>query len=197
MSGISRDADVERGSQVGAGTRVWEHAKIRAGARVGARCVIGRGAFVDAGVIVGTDCKIQNNALLYAPAVLGNGVFVGPAAILTNDRTPRAVDPELRRKDAQEWQPQPVIVDDGASIGAGAVIVAGVRVGAWAMIAAGAVVTRDVPAYGLVIGVPAARVAWVGRTGERLVADEELGWWRCVDTGRRYRQDGETLVDMT
>ena len=141
---ISASADIEPGASVGPGTFVWDLALLRAGCRVGTGCIIGRNAFLDAGVIVGDHCKLQNNVLIYAPAVIESGVFIGPAVVLTNDRYPRAVNPDGRPKDAGDWTPIGVTVERGASIGAAAVIVGGVRVGAWAMVAAGAVVSADV-----------------------------------------------------
>ncbi len=141
---------------------------------------------------IGARCKIQNDALVYFPAVVGDGVFIGPRATLTNDPYPRAVNPDGTLKDGGDWEPAGVIVEEGASIGAAAVVLGGVTVGAWAMVAAGAVVTREVPAFALVAGVPARRVAWVGRSGRRLepagdvlvdpATDESTAWtataWR-------------------
>ncbi|GAB6985380.1 hypothetical protein JCM10369A_19040 [Nocardioides pyridinolyticus] len=112
------------------------------------------GAYIGSGVRVGENCKSQNYALVYEPAELADGVFVGPAAVLTNDTYPRAVTPEGDLKSAADWQPVGVTVERGASIGARAVCVAPVRIGAWATVAAGAVVTTDVAPYALVAGVP-------------------------------------------
>lgn len=184
---IAATATVEDGAVVGEGTAVWDLTTIRAGARIGRRCVVGRNAFVDTGVVVGDNCKIQNNALLFAPAVLGDGVFVGPAAVLTNDRNPRAVNPDGSPKSAHDWEAAGVTVEDGASLGAGAVVVAGTRIGSWALVAAGAVVATDVPPHALVAGVPARRIGWVGRDGNRLVRDGADGW-TCTGTGDRFTE---------
>lgn len=185
---------IEEGASVGAGTAVWDLSQIRRGARVGADCVIGRNVFIDAEVVVGDRCKIQNNALLYRPAVLGSGVFVGPGAVLSNDRVPRAVESGGLRKSAESWEARGVTVDEGASIGACAVVIAGVRIGAWAMVAAGAVVSTDVPAFSLVVGVPARRRGWVGRAGHRLVSGN--GLWRCPVTGARFEEVGGQLQEL-
>ena len=127
---------------------------MREGARVGEDCIIGRGAYVGPGVVVGDRCKIQNHALLYEPAVLEDGVFVGPAVVFTNDYFPRAVTPEGLLKSADDWHAVGVTVRTGASIGARAVCIAPVTIGAWAMVAAGAVVTSDVAPFALVVGRP-------------------------------------------
>ena len=183
-------ADIDPSATIGEGTRVWHLAQIREGAAIGRDCVIGRGAYIGAGVRVGDGCKIQNHALVYEPAGLGSGVFVGPAAVLTNDRHPRAVNPDGSSKGAGDWTRVGVDVGRGASIGARAVCVAPVSIGPWAMVAAGAVVTRDVPAYALVAGVPARHIGWGGEAGEPLVPGAEPGRFTCPATGRGYRLDG-------
>ena len=185
-------AIVEATAVLGSGTVVWDLACLREGATVGENCVIGRAVYVDRDVQIGDGCKIQNQALIYWPAKLGPGVFVGPGVILTNDRTPRAVQPNLQPKQDGDWEAAGVSVGEGASIGAGAVVVAGVTVGRWALIGAGAVVTRDVPDYALVIGNPARRVGWVGPSGHRLEPDGE-GCWRCPVTAARFRERAADL----
>lgn len=191
---IDPTAVVHPRATIGDGTVIWGLAQVREGALLGAECIVGRGAYVGFGVRVGTRCKIQNSAQVYEPAILGDGVFIGPGAVLTNDERPRAVNPDGSRKDGSDWTPVGVTVEEGASIGAGAVCVAPVDIGAWAMVAAGAVVTRSVDAYSLVAGSPARHVAWVGRTGARLQLVE--GGWRCPDTGERFiEEDGRLVVE--
>ncbi|WP_224403937.1 acyltransferase [Pseudonocardia sp. ICBG1034] len=190
MSNIAPGADIADSASVADDARIWHLAQIREDAVVGRGCVVGRGAYVGNGVRVGDNCKIQNYALVYDPARLADGVFVGPAAVLTNDTHPRAVNPDGTPKSAADWDPVGVTVDEGASIGARAVCVAPVHIGAWATVAAGAVVTRDVPPHALVVGVPARRVGWVGHAGAPL--REEDGLWVCPLSGRTYREvDGE------
>ena len=163
------------------------------GARVGTGCIIGRGAYVGADVVIGDNCKIQNYALVYEPAVLEPGVFIGPAVVLTNDTYPRAVNPDGSLKSAHDWQPVGVVVREGAAIGgARAVCVAPVTIGRWATVAAGAVVSRDVPDFALVAGVPARRIGWVGRAGVRLEKIGE-GQWRCPVTDERYGEVNNAL----
>lgn len=191
MTSIVKDtAQVDPRAELGDGTTVWELAQVREGARLGSGCIVGRGAYVGSGVVIGDNVKLQNYALVYEPAVLGDGVFVGPAAVLTNDEYPRSVDPEGQLKRGADWEPVAVVVEEGASLGARSVCVAPVRIGAWSLVAAGAVVTRDVPAYALVAGVPARRIGWVGRAGVRLV-EESPGVWRCPATEAAYdERDG-------
>ena len=189
-------ADVDRAVVVGDGTSIWHLAQVREGATIGRNCVVGRGAYVGSGVRVGDNVKIQNNALVYEPAVLEDGAFVGPAAVLTNDEYPRSVNPDGSVKGGSDWSAVGVTVREGASIGARAVCVAPLVVGRWAMVAAGAVVTRDVPDYALVLGVPARQRGWVGEAGVPL-EQESSEVWRCPSTGRRYRLvPGATLTPM-
>ncbi|WP_022867688.1 acyltransferase [Schaalia vaccimaxillae] len=195
---IEASADVAATAVIGEGTRVWHLAQVREDAHIGKKCIIGRGAYIGAGVKVGDGSKIQNHALVYEPAELGAGVFIGPAAVLTNDHFPRAVTPEFDVKTADDWHPVGVVVEDGAAIGARAVCVAPVRIGRWAMVAAGAVVTRDVPDFALVAGVPAKQIGWVGRAGMRLIEDDDdANTFICPQSGALYRLlDSQTLIEI-
>lgn len=189
---IKPSADVASSAQVAPSAHVWHLAQVRENARIGEETIIGRGAYIGEGVRVGARCKIQNYALVYEPAHLEDGVFVGPAAVLTNDTFPRAVNPDGTSKSAHDWEPVGVTLKRGSSVGARAVCVAPVTIGEWATVAAGSVVTRDVPAYALVAGVPARRIKWVGRSGFPL---EETGpnTFRDPHTGDEFEQVGETL----
>ncbi|MGA2513715.1 MAG: acyltransferase [Candidatus Limnocylindrales bacterium] len=165
---VHASAEIEADVRVGARTSVWNRAVLRNGASLGVECVIGRDAFIDEGVRLGDRVKVQNGALVYHGVTVGNGVFIGPGAILTNDRYPRAVTATGELARAGDWTLSPIDLADGCSIGAGAVVVAGVRVGRFATVGAGAVVTRDVPDYALVAGNPARRLGWVCACGGRV-----------------------------
>lgn len=194
MSFVADSADVADSAKLGEGTKVWHLAQVREDATLGANCVVGRGAYIGTGVRMGDNCKVQNHALVYEPARLADGVFVGPAVVFTNDTYPRAVNPDGSLKSASDWEAVGVTVEQGAAIGARSVCVAPVTIGAWATVAAGAVVTKDVPAYALVVGVPARRIGWVGKAGAPL--KQEGGKWVCPQTGATYTErDGALTAD--
>jgi acetyltransferase-like isoleucine patch superfamily enzyme len=188
---IHASAEVAQDAEVAASASIWHLAQVRERARIGERVILGRGVYVGPGVSIGDNSKIQNFALVYEPAVVGAGVFIGPGVILTNDRTPRSVNPDGSQKSSADWEAVGVLVDEGASLGARSVCVAPVRIGKWAMVAAGAVVTKDVPDHALVAGVPARQIGWVGRTGRRLTSGAEPGVWSCLDLGVQYFEDPE------
>ena len=167
-SRVHPTADIEDDVQIGAGTSVWHRTHIRTGARIGAECVIGGGVYIDADVTIGDRVKVQSGALVYHGVSVDDGVFIGPGAILTNDRFPRSVTPDGELATADDWEVSPIHLGHGCSVGAGAIVVAGCDVGAYALVGAGAVVTRTVPAHALVVGNPARRLGWVCACGRRL-----------------------------
>ncbi|MEV8509119.1 acyltransferase [Actinoplanes sp. NPDC051475] len=191
---VAPTADVDGRARIGEGTRIWHLAQIREHATLGRNCTVGRGAYVGPDVVAGDNVKLQNYALVYEPARLGDGVFIGPAAVLTNDEYPRAVTPDGRRKTGDDWTAVGVTIGEGAAIGARSVCVAPVTVGRWALVAAGAVVTKDVPDFALVVGVPARRVGWVGRAGRPLTARGD-GVWVCPETGAEYAETDGRLTE--
>jgi UDP-2-acetamido-3-amino-2,3-dideoxy-glucuronate N-acetyltransferase len=193
---IDPTADVDESAQVGPRTTVWHLAQIRENARLGVDCIVGRGAYVGPGVIIGDRVKLQNYALVYEPARLEDEVFIGPAAVLINDLYPRSADVTGKLKRPADWEALGVVIRHGASIGARAVVGPGLIVGRFALVAAGAVVTKPVPDFALVAGVPARRIGWVGRAGSRLVALGDVAWG-CPKTGERYEEVGGTLALVT
>jgi UDP-2-acetamido-3-amino-2,3-dideoxy-glucuronate N-acetyltransferase len=172
-------ACVDEGAQIGDRTKIWHFSHIMPRAVIGADCSLGQNVFVANGVTVGRNCKIQNNVSLYEGVVLEDCVFCGPSLVFTNVKTPRAAFPRNTSDDYLTTR-----VGHGASIGANATIVCGASVGAWAFVAAGAVVTKDVPPYALVVGVPGRRVGWTCECGLRL--GDDLG---CTECARRYEPD--------
>lgn len=208
---VHATADLESDVSIGADTSIWHRSQIRSGATIGAECVIGRDVFVDEGVTIGDRVKIQNAALVYHGVTVEDGVFVGPGAILTNDRYPRAITSTGDLARSEDWEVSPVTLRHGSSIGAGAIVVAGVEVGRFATVGAGAVVTRNVPNHALVAGSPARRIGWVCACGARLVdangdpVQAEPGRYAartellCQNCGRHYAYvpDAETLEERS
>lgn len=175
---IHPTAVVDQGARIGQGTRIWHFSHVAGGAIIGEDCTLGQNVYVAPTVRIGRGCKIQNNVSLYDGVILEDFVFCGPSCVFTNVLNPRS---EIERK-AEYRQ---TIVRRGASIGANATIVCGVEIGTYAFIAAGAVVTRNVPPYALVVGVPARLAGYVGRHGHRLVAGPD-DRYVCPQTGWRY-----------
>lgn len=171
---IHPTAEVSDLAEIGPGTRIWNHCQVREGAVLGRNCILSKDVYIDAGVHLGDNCKVQNGISVYHGVVLEDGVFCGPHMVFTNDRNPRAINPDGSLKSADDWVLSETRVRTGASIGAGAILVCGITVGRWAMIGAGAVVTRDVPDYGLVFGNPARLRGFVSPYGAKMsVAPEQ------------------------
>jgi UDP-2-acetamido-3-amino-2,3-dideoxy-glucuronate N-acetyltransferase len=173
---IHESAYVDDPVSIGNDTAIWHFCHVLGGVTIGARCSLGQNVMVGPRVTIGNDCKIQNNVSLYEGVTLEDGVFCGPSCVFTNVVNPRAL---VSRK--SEFKP--TLVKRGASIGANATIVCGHTVGAYAFIAAGAVITRDVPDFALMAGVPAKRIGWMSKSGERLGKDLV-----CPRDGSRYRE---------
>jgi UDP-2-acetamido-3-amino-2,3-dideoxy-glucuronate N-acetyltransferase len=167
---IHPTAEVAPDAIIGAGTRIWHQAQVREEVRIGEECIIGKGVYIDRGVILGNRVKVQNYASLYHGAWIDDGVFIGPYACLANDKYPRAIRPDGRRKGPDDWTVGTIRIGYGAAIGAHATVLPGVTIGPWALVGAGAVVSRDVPAHGLVVGNPARLIGFVCACGRRLTA---------------------------
>ncbi|MFT3817661.1 MAG: acyltransferase [Rubrivivax sp.] len=185
---VHPSAIVDEGARIGDGSRVWHFAHVCAGARIGEGCSLGQGVYVGNDVTIGRNVKIQNNVSVYDAVTLEDDVFCGPSVVFTNVHNPRAAVP-------RKSEYRPTLVKRGATLGANCTIVCGTTVGEHAFVGAGAVVSRDVPAYALVVGVPARRIGWVSRHGERLdLPVSGHGEAACPATGERYRLQGDTLT---
>lgn len=165
---IHPSADVAADAIVEEDCKIWHLVQVRGGARIGRGCILGRGVYVDAHVVLGDYVKVQNYVSIYEGVVVENGVFVGPHVVFTNDKLPRAVNPDGTLKGATDWTISRTLVREGAALGANSTIVCGISIGRWAMVGAGSVVTKDVPDYGLVVGNPARLIGYVCKCGERV-----------------------------
>ena len=181
---IHPTAEIERGARIGEGTRIWHFVHIRSGAVVGANCTLGYNVYIDKDVSIGSNVKLQNRVSVYAGVTLEDGVFVGPHATFTNDTYPRSIAPDGSLLNSEDWPKVPTLVKYGASIGASAVVIAGVTIGRWAMIGAGAIVTHDIPDHGLAIGRPARLVGYACACGRTLERNGDA--WVCPECGQRY-----------
>lgn len=172
-------AVVDAGARVGGGSYIWHFSHLMPGAEIGEGCNLGQNVFIAGGVRLGRGCKVQNNVSLFAGLTIGREVFIGPSAVFTNVRNPRA---GVNRR----GEYTPTIVEDGVTVGANATIVCGVTLGTYAFVGAGAVVTADVAPYSLVLGAPARHVGWISHRGHRLSFGEgQLA--RCPESGDVYR----------
>jgi UDP-2-acetamido-3-amino-2,3-dideoxy-glucuronate N-acetyltransferase len=187
---IHESSYVDAGAQVGDDTKIWHFCHVMPGAVIGARCSLGQNVVVMGGVQIGSNVKIQNNVSVYEGVEIEDDVFCGPSMVFTNVINPRSA---VSRKDEYKR----TLVRRGATFGANCTIVCGITVGAYAFVGAGAVVTRDVPDYALVTGVPARRVGWMSAAGHRLRVQDTLPDGRerlvCEGTGERYVRDGEVV----
>jgi len=183
---IHPSAEISAGASIGAGTRIWQQCILLDGAVVGKNCKLAHNVFIEGGVRLGSGVTVKDNVALYEGVQIEDDVFIGPNAVFTNVKNPRALIP-CRDKLL------PTIIANGASIGANATIVCGVRVGQYALVGAGSVITKDVPDFGLVAGNPARRTGWVSKAGHRLGTDLV-----CPETREKYTEtDGELVLSAT
>jgi acetyltransferase-like isoleucine patch superfamily enzyme len=190
----SDTAIVAESASIGDGAKIWDYARIRESVTLGENVIIGSYVYVGPGITIGRNSKIQNNAQIYEPAIINAGVFIGPGVIFTNDHNPRAINPDGSQKSASDWLQAGVVVNQGASIGAGAVCVGPVQIGEWAMVGAGSVVTDNVLNYALVVGVPAKQIGWVGKSGVRLIEQTPISF-KCPTSGEFYELKGLNLIE--
>ena len=181
---VHESAYVDDGAKIGKGTKVWHFCHVMPGADIGERCNLGQNVVVMTGTRIGNNVKIQNNVSVYEGVTLEDDVFCGPSCVFTNVLTPRS---HVSRKNEYV----PTLVQRGATIGANATIVCGSTIGEYAFVAAGAVVASDVPAYGLMVGVPARRVGWMCQCGERLHLEESSAV--CQRCGLKYDEKNGRL----
>ncbi|MCD4671116.1 MAG: acetyltransferase [Anaerolineaceae bacterium] len=170
---IHESAEVASDAVIGDGTSIWHQCQVRPGARIGQNCILGKGVYIDAGVVLGSNVKIQNYVSVFHGVTMEDGVFVGPHVCFTNDMRPRAINPDGSLKSADDWELSKTLIKKGAALGANSTIRCGVTIDEWAMVGSGSVVTRDVPAYGLVYGNPAKLNGFVCPCGEVLEKEEE------------------------
>jgi UDP-2-acetamido-3-amino-2,3-dideoxy-glucuronate N-acetyltransferase len=181
-------AIVDEGAKIGEGSRVWHFTHVCGGARVGKSVSMGQNVFVGNKVVIGDHCKIQNNVSVYDNVTLEEGVFCGPSMVFTNVYNPRSL---IERKDEY----RATLVKKGATLGANCTIVCGVTIGEYAFVGAGAVINKNVPAYALMVGVPARQIGWMSEFGEQLSLPREgEGEVVCAHTGDRYVLNGKTLA---
>ena len=169
---IHKTAEVEEGAKIGSNTKIWHHCHVRRNAKIGDNCSLGKGVYVDHDVIIGNNVKIQNNVSVYYKALIEDGVMIGPHVCFTNDNLPRAINPDGSLKSSgsvgSDWKIDEIIIRKGAAIGANSTLLTGITVGEFALVGAGSVVTKNIPSYGLVYGVPARLVGYVCKCGKKL-----------------------------
>jgi len=184
---IHDTACVDQPCTIGAGTKIWHFCHICSGAIIGERCSLGQNVFVAGGAVLGNNIKIQNNVSLYDGVICEDDVFLGPSCVLTNVTNPRS---QVLRRGLYEK----TLLNRGATIGANATVVCGITIGRYAFIAAGAVVTKDVPDYALIAGVPGRQMGWMSRHGVKLPKPDKDGVMICPESGWRYQQDAKGAV---
>lgn len=180
-------------AQIGDKTQIWLFCQVRENVVIGEGCIFGKGVYVDADVVIGNNVKIQNNASIYTGVTIEDGVFVGPHVCFTNDKVPRAVNPDMSLKGLEDWHITKTLVKAGAALGANSTIVCGITVGRWALVASGTVVTKDVPDHALVMGNPGRVVGYVCACGERVKIGAADGRGQCVK-GHTLAKDPKTNI---
>lgn len=177
---VHQSSYVDDGAEIGKGTKIWHFSHVMSGAHIGERCSFGQNCVISPGVVIGSNVKVQNNVSIYEGTVIEDDVFLGPSCVLTNVTNPRS---QVLRRTLYEK----TLLRRGCSIGANATVVCGITIGRYSFIAAGAVVSRDVPDYALMVGVPARQKGWMSRHGHQLKAADADGIMTCPESGLRYQ----------
>lgn len=165
---IHKTAEIGKKTIIGFGTKIWHYTHIRENVSIGLNCIIGKNVYIDFETIIGNNCKIQNNCSIYNKTIIEDGVFIGPNVVITNDKTPRAIDQLGKLKTSSDWETGTVIIEYGASIGAGSILLPNIKIGKFAMVGAGSVVSHNVPNYTLVYGNPAKVHGKVDKSGKKI-----------------------------
>lgn len=186
---VHKTAEIQKGATIGKGTKIWHYSQVLQGAKIGKNCTVGHNCLVSSKAKLSDGVKLQSNVDIWDFVTLQDNVFVGPSAVFTNDLNPRAKYPKNKFPQYGKWLP--TLVKEGATVGANATILCGITIGKWAMVGAGAVVTKDVPDYSLVTGVPAALAGWVCECGMKLrFAESRVS---CTVCKRRYEKRNNTV----
>ena len=187
-----KTAEIQEGARIGQGTKIWHNCQVLKGAEIGDNCVIGHNCFIASKAKLGNGIKIESNTDVWDYVTLEDYVFVGPSAVFTNDKNPRAKYPKSKYPQYGKWLP--TLVKEGVTIGANATIVCGNTIGKWAMIGAGAVVAQDVPDYAIVVGIPAKIIGWVCECGNKLEFKNDKAV--CKICKRKYKKIGDKVKEI-
>ncbi|MEW6701739.1 MAG: acyltransferase [Bacteroidota bacterium] len=180
---------VDDNVEIGEGTRIWHFTHVQSGARIGKKCILGQNVNVGPNVVIGNFVKIQNNVSVYEGVVLEDYVFCGPSMVFTN-----IIDPRSKYPQAKSGFYKKTLIKEGASLGANSTILCGITIGKHAFVGAGAVVTKDVPDYALVVGNPARQTAWISEAGQKLAFDK-YGFAFCIRSNKKYKLEKEKVVE--
>lgn len=185
-------AKIEDGAEIGIGTKIWQNSQVLSGAKVGDDCVIGHNCLISAKAKIGKGVKLESNIDVWDLVELEDYVFVGPSAVFTNDRNPRAKYPKSKFPNYGNWRR--TLVKEGATIGANATIICGVEIGRWAMIGAGAVIREDIPDYGIAVGNPAKLIGWICECGNKIIFEGNIS--KCKICGRNYKMENDKVWEL-
>ncbi len=187
-----KTAEIEKGANIGQGTKIWNNCQIKKNATIGENCVVGHNCFISSKAVMGKGCKLQSNIDVWDEVTLEDYIFVGPSVVFTNDLNPRAKYPKSKYPKYGEWIP--TLVKEGATLGANATIICGINIGKWAMVGAGSVVTKDVSDYAIVVGSPAKNIGWICECGNKIKFEDEQTI--CKICEKRYQKEEEKVWEI-